>query len=131
MGNHPSSEEFVVTRVQVVFAQPKIVGEAVQKIRVFQNNSSVCGRSARKTRDTSIDMRRRGDFDITNGQSERSEHFPNGEFLTARLNTLRRANTANLLIFETSQNIRKQCRRPDRIVVGKDDNVRGGIPNAV
>ena len=43
VGNHPPSQELVVARVQVIFAQPVIVGEPVKEFGVLENDCPVCG----------------------------------------------------------------------------------------
>lgn len=115
----------------MILSQPEIVREPMEEVWVFQDNGSIGSSAAGETWDTTVDMRTGCDFDVSDRQPECGEYFPDGHLLSARLNPLTRAYTANLLVFETSEDVRKQSRGPDGIVIGKDDNVGGGIPNTV
>jgi len=131
MRDHPPREELVVARVEVVLAQPEIVREPVQEVRVLEDDGPVRGGPAGQARDTAIDVRRRGDLDVSDGKSERSEDLPDGKLLAAWLDALRRADSADLLVFKAREHIRQECGRPDGIIVSEDDDVGGCVSNPV
>ena len=88
MGNHPPSQKLVVSRVQVVFAKPIIVGKTVNEFGVLENNRPVRGGTTGQATDAAVDVGRGRDFDVPNSQTEGREDLPNGEFLSDRLNSL-------------------------------------------
>lgn len=47
--------------------------------------------------------------------------------ITARLHPLTRTHTAHLLVLETCQHVRDQCRWPDSVVVREEDDICGRI----
>jgi len=56
MGNHPPSQELVVPGVQMVFAQPIVVSEAVNEFGVLEDDCSIrCGTTGQAA-DTTVDM---------------------------------------------------------------------------
>ena len=124
MGNHPPSQKLVVARVQVVFAQPIIVSKTMNEFGVLENDRPVRGGTTGQATDAAVDMGRGRDFDVPNGQTESCEDFPNGEFLSDGLNPLRCTDATHFLVFETGENVGKEGRRPDGVIVGKNDNVR-------
>jgi hypothetical protein len=131
VADHPSGQELVVTRVQVIFAHPEIVGKAVNKFGILEDDGTVRGGPSGQARDTTVDMGRARNLDIPDRQPERGQNFPHGHPLAAWLDPLTRPDTSNLLILETSEHVGQQGRRPDGIVIGKDDDIRGSMPDPV
>jgi hypothetical protein len=131
VADHPSGQELVVTRVQVIFAHPEIVGKAVNKFGILEDDGTVRGGPSGQARDTTVDMGRARNLDIPDRQPERGQNFPHGHPLAAWFDPLTRPDTSNLLILETSEHVGQQGRRPDGIVIGKDDDIRGSMPDPV
>jgi hypothetical protein len=105
--------------------------KTVQEFGVLENDGTVGGGTSRETRDTPINVGRAGDFDIANSETESSEDFPNGHTVAYRLDTLTRAHTADSLVFKTCEGVRQKRRWPNGVVVGEDDDVGGGVLDAV
>lgn len=75
--HHPSGEELVIARVKVIFAKPEVISETMKEIGILEDDSTVGSRSTRKTRDTTVNVCRGGNFNVSNGQSKRGKNFPN------------------------------------------------------
>lgn len=131
MRDHPSGEKLVVTRVEVIFAKPEIVGEAKEEVGIFQDDRTVRSCSTGKTWDTTIYMCGRSDLDVSDGQSERSEYLPDRHPMSTRLDPLTRADSADLLIFKTREDRGEEGRWPDRVVVCEDDDIGGCVSDTV
>ena len=131
VADHPSGQELVVTRVQVILAHPEIMGESVDKFRILEDDRSVSSSSSRKTRNSSIDMRRTRNLNIPDGQPESGQDLPHRHPIPTRLDPLTRPHPAYLLILETREDVGKQRRRPNRIIISKDDDIRGSMPDSV
>jgi hypothetical protein len=129
--DHPTSKELVITRVEVVLVEPKVVGEAVKEIGVLENDGTVSSGTTGETRDTAVNVGRRGNLNVTDGQTESSKNLPDGHAGTARLDTLRSTDTANLLVLEAGENVGKKLRGPDSVVVGEHNNVGRRVTDTV
>lgn len=115
----------------MVLAEPEIVGETVEELGIFKNDGSVGSRSTGETRDPTINVRRGGDLNVSNRQSECSENLPNRHARANRLDTLGRPNAADFLVLETGENGGKERRRPDSVVVGEEDDVGRRVTDAM
>lgn len=69
----------------------------------------------------------RGDFDISDGEAEGGQDFPNGHPCSYRLNTLAGAYASDLLVLEACENVWQECGGPNGVVVSKDNNIGGGV----
>lgn len=127
--DHPACKELVVSRVEVIFPQPEVVREAVEKLRIFEDDCPVRCCPTRQTGDTAINVRRRRNLNVSNRETECSERFPNSHFWSARLDALRRPDASDLLIFKARKHVRQQRRRPDCVVVRKHNDIRRGVPD--
>jgi len=131
VADHPSGQELVVTRVQVILAHPEIMGESVDKLGVLEDDGPISSRSSGQTRDPSVDMSRTRDFYIPDGQPEGGQDLPHRHPIPTRLDPLTRPHPAYLLILETREDVGKQRRRPNRIIIRKDDDIRRRMPDPV
>ena len=128
--DHPASQELVVPRVEMVFAEPEIVGEAVDEIGVLENDGPVRGRPPREAGDTTVHVGGGGDLDVPDGQPEGGEHFPDGHPVPNGLDTLGRPYAADFLVLKGREDVRQHGRRPDGIVVGEADDIGGALSDA-
>jgi hypothetical protein len=74
--DHPAREELVVARVEVVLAQPEVVGESMEEGWVLEDDGTVRCCSTGEAGDPSVDVSTRCDLDIADREAERSEYFP-------------------------------------------------------
>ena len=56
MADHPARQELVVARVQLVLAQPVVVGETVKEFGVLEDDSAVGGCSAGETGQATVNV---------------------------------------------------------------------------
>lgn len=131
MANHPPCKEFVITRVKLIFAEPEIVGETVQKFGILENDSAVGSSAAGKAGNTAVDVGGGRDFDVTDSQAECGEDFPNGHLVANGLDTLRGTDTADFLILKAGQHARQHGWRPNGVIVGKYNDIGRSVANTV
>lgn len=70
MTNHPPRQKLVVAGVKLILPQPIVVSETVEEFRVLQNDGAVRSRASGETRQAAVDVRRGGDLNVSDGQSE-------------------------------------------------------------
>ena len=75
----------------------------MEEIRVFEDDGTICCCPTRETGESSVDVGRRGDFDIADGESEGGQDFPQREFFTDGFDNLTRSYASHLLVFETGE----------------------------
>ena len=121
--DHPSGEELVVPRVEVVLSEPEVVGEAVEELGVLEDDGTVRGGSTGEAGDTAVDVGRGGDFDVSDRETEGGEDLPDGHLVPDGLDTLRGPDSADLLVLEAGEHRGQEGGRPDCVVVRKDDDV--------
>lgn len=115
----------------MIFAKPEVIGETVEEIGIFEDDSTVGSRSTRKTGDTTVNVCGGGNLNVSNGQSKRGKDFPNSHPCVDSLDSLTCPNASDLLVLETSKNIGQQSLGPDSIVIGKDNDIGRGVTNTV
>ena len=127
MADHPSCQILVVSRIELVSAQPEIMSESVKELGVFEDDGAVGGCTAGEAREASVDVGGGGDFNVSDGKTECSENFPDCHAIADRLHSLRSADTTYFLILKASEDIGQHCRGPNGIIVGKDNDICGGV----
>lgn len=131
VADHPTGQELVVARVEMIFPHPEIMGKAVDEFGVLEDDGPVSGGPPGQARDPTIDMRRARDFNVPDRQPERGEDFPDGHPRSTGLDALTRPDASDLLILEASEDVGQQGGRPDGIVIGKDDDVGRTVSDPV
>jgi hypothetical protein len=129
--DHPAGEELVVAGVELVFSEPKVVGEAVEELGVLEDDGAVSSGAAGKTGEATVDVSGAGDFDVANGETEGGEDLPDGHAVADGLDALAGADAADLLVLEAGEDGWEQGRGPDGVVVGEEDDVCGCVLDAV
>lgn len=127
MTDHPPRQKLIISTVQMVLPQPIIVREPVKELGILEDDGAIGGGTSGETGQATIDVRRRCDLDISDAETHSGEDFPDSHSIAHRLHPLTRTHTPNLLILKTSQHIRNQRRRPNRIIVREEDNIRRRI----
>ena len=123
MRDHPACQELVVPRVELVLPQPVVVGEAMQELWVLQDDGPVRSSPSRQTRNAAVNVCRRGDLDIPDGQPEGSEDLPDRHAVADGLHALRRADTTDFLVLKAGEDVGEEGRGPDGVIVGEDHRV--------
>lgn len=131
MAHHPPRQKLIVPRIELILSQPVVMREAVEEIGVFEDDGPVRGGAPGETGDAAVDVGRGRDLDVADGEAERGEDLPHRHPAPDLLHALARADAADLLVLKTRQHIRQHRRRPDRIVVRKDDDVRRRVLDPV
>lgn len=131
VGDHPAGEELVIARVELVLPKPVVVREAVQELGILQDDRAVGSSTAGETRQTTVDVGRRGDLDVPDRETESGENLPDRHAVADGLYTMRSSDTTDLLVLETRQCVWEEGRRPDSVIVGEDDDVGRGVFDAV
>src|SRR6202012_4264568 len=103
MTDHPTCEEFVVSRIQMIFSKPIVVSKAMKEFWILKDDGAVCGSTPRETRNTTIDVSSRGNLNVSNAETHGSKNLPNRHFLSNRLNALRSPNATNFLVLKRSE----------------------------
>lgn len=78
VAHHPSREELVVTAVELVLAEPEIMGEAMQELRVLEDDCAIGGSPAGEAGETTVNVCGGGYLDVADCEAESGEHFPDG-----------------------------------------------------
>ena len=81
------------------------MGEAMQELRILEDNGTVCGSAAAQARYTTVDVRARGNLDVADRQSESSEYLPHRHTRTDRLHPLTCAYAPNALVLEARKDV--------------------------
>jgi hypothetical protein len=129
MAHHPTRQKFIIARVELVLAEPVVVSETIEELRVFEDDSAVGGCAARETWKTTVDVRTRADFDVPDCQTESRKDFPYCHAFTYRLHALTGTNASNLLVLKACEHIWQHGRWPYSIIICEDNNICGSIPN--
>lgn len=131
--HHPTREELVVSRVERIFAEPQIVGEAVLESRIFQDEGAVGGGATGETADAAVNVGRGRNLDIATRQAEASENLPEGLVAIGidSVDGLGGADTAHLEVLEAGEDVLEHSGLPNGIVVGKHQDLCGGRIDAL
>lgn len=103
----------------------------MEKLGIFEDDRTIRRCATRKAGNSAVDVGRGGDLDVADCQTEGGEDFPNGHALPYRLYPLTSADAANFLIFETGEDIGKERWGPNSVIIGENDDIGGGIFDAV
>ena len=131
MADHPPCEEFVVAGVELVLSKPVVVCEAVKELGILENDRAVGSSATGETGKTAINVGGRGNLDVADGETERGENLPDRHAVSTGLYTLGCTNTTDLLVLEAREDVGQEGRRPDGIVIGKDDDIGRSVFDAV
>lgn len=100
VADHPAGEKLVVARVELVLPHPVVVREAVQERRVLQDDCAICGGAARQARDAAVNVRRRRDLNVADGEAERGQNLPDRHALPDGLHALGCTDATDALVLE-------------------------------
>jgi len=114
---HPPGDKVVVVGIELT-STPFLVGEAVGEGLVLENITPVRYRSARKTRQATVNVQTRRTIKVAPLQVRRTQKVPNAEaFLPSQ--SLRCAHTTHPRVLEWCQHPLKDLAGPNNIVVNE------------
>lgn len=127
--NHPTSDEVVVVRIQLVFTKPPfLVGESVSEHFILKDLGPIGNAASGHARKATIDMRRRCTIKVPSLQVQSPEEVVDAlrECWGSRTaQTLAGDHTTvPLILFERGQDPRHNSARPTHIVIGEHGDGR-------
>ena len=127
--NHPTSDEVVIVRVQLVFTKPPfLVSEGVSKHFILKDLGPIGNAASRHARKATIDMRCRCTIKVPSLQVQSPEEVVDTlrESRGSRTTQTLASNntTIALILFERGQNPRHDSARPTHVVIGEHGDCR-------
>lgn len=129
MRHHPTGNEVVIVRIQLVFAEPPfLIGEGIGEHFILENLGAICDTASRHARQAAIHVRRSCTLKISALQVQGTQEIVDALGERWRSSTAQTLTghhtTVPLVLLEGSQNPRHGSTRPAHVVIRKDCNGR-------